>query len=67
MKNYLLSRAESLTAWIGIIGLVLEVVLHMGHTSTIMVILFILLIVLPEANFRTLFADWTKSIKDHQP
>jgi hypothetical protein len=64
MKNYLLGRAESLTAWIGFIGFILEIVLHLGNASTLMLVLFVVLIVMPETKFRDLFADWTKKVRD---
>lgn len=64
IKKYLLGRADSITAWVGFLGFVLEIVLHLGNVSTIMLILFLLLIVLPEANFRDLFKSWSKNIKD---
>lgn len=63
IKKYLLGRAESLTAWIGFIGFILEIVLHLGNVSTLMLVLFVVLVVLPEAKFRELFAEWTTKIK----
>lgn len=64
MKNYLLGRAESLPAWIGCIGFILEIVLHMGSISTLMLVLFAALVVAPEEKFRTMFAEWTKKLRD---
>jgi hypothetical protein len=64
LKNYLLGRAGSVTAWIGVIGFVLELGLHIGHTSLIMLFLYGLLVGLPEEQIRAVFADWTKKIKD---
>lgn len=64
IKTYLIGRAESLTAWIGFIGFILEIVLHLGTASTIMLLLFAALVVLPEARFQELFRDWTKRLKD---
>lgn len=64
IKNYLLSRAESTTAWIGFVGAVLEVMLHLGNVSTLTLVLFVMLIVLPEATIKTWFAGWTTKIKD---
>jgi hypothetical protein len=64
IKGYLLSRADSTSAWIGFVGFVLEILLHMGNVSTIMLVLFAALIVLPETKVREVFADWTKKIKD---
>lgn len=63
IKKYLLSRTSSLTAWLGVIGFILEIVLHLGNVSTIMLVLFVLLIVLPEDTFRAMFADWSKQIE----
>ncbi len=64
LKKYLLGRAESLTSWIGFIGFILEIFLHIGNVSTLMLVLFVLLIVLPEAKFSEIFQGWTKKIKD---
>lgn len=64
IKKYLLGRAESTTAWIGFIGFILEIVLHMGAVSTLMLVLFVALIVLPEGKFKALFSDWTQKIKN---
>lgn len=64
IKSYLLNRAESTTAWIGFVGIILEFVLHLGNVSTLMLVLFVLLIVLPEATIKSWFAGWTTKIKD---
>lgn len=64
VKKYLLGRAESATAWIGFIGFILELVLHLGNASTIMLVLFTILLIAPEATIREQFAKWTKSIKE---
>lgn len=63
VEKYLLGRAESTTAWIGFIGLILEVFLHLGNTSTIMLVLFAILLVAPEDAIKEQFAKWTKNIK----
>lgn len=64
MKKYLLGRMESLSAWIGMVGIILEIVLHLGHTSLVMLLLFVALIVIPEASIRELFKEWTTKVKD---
>lgn len=63
LEAYLLSRTESTSAWIGFIGLILEIVLHLGNVSTIMVVLFVLLIVLPENTIKSVFASLTAKVK----
>lgn len=64
IKKYLLGRAESLAAWIGFLGVILEIILHMGNVSTLMLVLFVALIIMPEVKFKDLFNGWTKRIKD---
>ncbi|MBP3955371.1 hypothetical protein J8F10_08770 [Gemmata sp. G18] len=59
VKNYLLGQADKLTAWIGCIGLVL---LFLGFTS-ILALLFIALVVLPEAQFSQVFKAWTAKLR----
>jgi hypothetical protein len=63
IKKYLLGRAESVTAWIGFLGFILEIFLHLGSVSTLMLVLFAVLVILPETKVRDVFADWTKKIK----
>ena len=58
--GYLLNQADKLTAWIGIIGLVL---LFLGLNSLLFA-LFIALIILPEAHFSDAFKGWTKKLRD---
>lgn len=60
IKKYLLSQADKLTAWIGFIGLAL---LFVNWTSALF-ILFVALVVLPEAKFSDTFKEWTKKIKE---
>lgn len=62
--KYLLARADNLTAWIGFIGFFLELLLHAGHESIVMLVLFALLIILPETNFREMFSKWTTEVRD---
>jgi len=64
LKTYLLNRAESTAAWIGFVGMILEFVLHLGNVSTLMLVLFALLIILPEATIKSWFEGWTTKIKD---
>lgn len=58
--DYLINQLEKVTAWIGVVGFILWILgLH-----SFLVVLFILLIVLPEAHFRDTFAGWNKKIKE---
>lgn len=66
IKNYLLGRTVSAPAWIGFIGIILELLLHLGNISSLMLVFFVLLIALPEAKLTGLFGEWTKKIKDAQ-
>lgn len=60
IKTYLLGQADKLTAWIGCIGLVL---LFLGFTS-ILALLFVALVVLPEAHFSQVFKGWTTKLRE---
>jgi hypothetical protein len=64
LRRYLLNRASSGFAWIGVIGFMLEILLHIGHHSTVMLLLFAALIVLPEAVIRDQFAKWNDQLKE---
>lgn len=59
ITNYFLKQADKMTAWIGIIGLIL-LFLHLGG---FLFILFIALIVLPQDEFSKVFAGWTKELR----
>jgi hypothetical protein len=59
-KDYLLGQADKMTAWIGFIGLAL---FFTGFHS-LLFFLFIGLIVLPEAQFSSVFKGWTKELRD---
>lgn len=61
LKTYLKSRMESLTAWIGFLGIPGELLLH-RDPSTLMFVLFVVLIVAPESFFRDLFKSWSNQI-----
>jgi hypothetical protein len=63
LKAYLLSRTESTAAWIGFVGILMEIVLHMGNISVLMIVLFVLLIVLPEKTIKDWFAGWSSKVK----
>ncbi len=58
--NYCIAQLDKMTAWIGLIGIIC---LMLGmHTA--LAIIFVLLIVLPEAEFSELFKRWTKGIRE---
>ena len=52
IKQYLIGRVTDVTAWIGLLGFVLEIILHLGNVSMIMLILFVVLIIKPESEWR---------------
>lgn len=60
IKNYIVSRLDQTTAWVGLIGLVL---LMLGLHSFLF-ILFVLLVCLPESSFSDIFKKWTGDIRD---
>lgn len=60
ITEYFLNRADNVTAWIGVIGLIL-LALHLG---SFLFILFIVMIILPETSFSNLFGGWTKELRD---
>lgn len=59
-KDYLLGQADKMTAWVGFIGLLL---FFTGFHSLLFV-LFIALIVLPEDRFSEQFKAWTAKLRD---
>jgi len=59
VKNYLLGQADKMTAWIGLIGLAL---LFLRFTS-ILALLFVALVVLPETQFGQVFKVWTVELR----
>jgi hypothetical protein len=61
-KAFLVSRATNNLAWVGAIGLLLEIFLHKDH-SVLMLVFFAALIFYPENYFRELFQDWAKKLK----
>lgn len=60
VQKYMLAQLDKLTAWIGLIGLILQAL----HMQSFLFILFVALIALPEGNFSAVFKKWTKSLKD---
>lgn len=60
VKKYLLGHADQMTAWIGCIGLCL---LFVGWTSALF-ILFVALVMFPDAKFSGIFAGWTKKLRE---
>lgn len=59
MNEYLCEKMNSLTAWLGIIGMVLLVC----HLFSWLFLLFVLLIVIPDAKFSHAFARLSNFIK----
>lgn len=59
IKNYLLRQADKMTAWIGFIGICLQLL----GLQSVMFFLFIALITLPETQFSDVFKAWTKKIR----
>ncbi len=57
---YLLEQLNKTTAWVGIIGIALQ----MLGMQSVMFVLFILLIVLPETSFSNTFKEWTQKLRD---
>lgn len=62
IKTYLLSRSGSLSAWIGVCGFILEIFLHLGNVSTLMLVLFAVLVIVPEEKVREFFKKLTDEI-----
>lgn len=60
IKKYLLAQADKMTAWIGFIG----VLLLLAGMHSLLIVLFVALIALPESQFSEIFKAWTKKIKD---
>jgi hypothetical protein len=60
IKKYLLGRTDSVTAWIGAIGLVLWLL----NIKSFLFLLFVALIVLPEGHFRNTFGKWAEKAKE---
>jgi hypothetical protein len=59
-KNYLLGQADKTTAWIGVIGICLPLL----GLQSVMFLLFIALIVLPQENFTDFFKKRTQQLRD---
>lgn len=64
VKAYLVDRATSTTAWVGFLGFFLEILLHLGGVSVIMLCLYVALVIAPEAYFKELFAGWAKKLDE---
>lgn len=64
VTKYFLGRMSSMSAWIGILLFIAEIVLHLGNVSTLMLVLAVVLIVVPEETVRTTFAKWTEEVRD---
>ncbi len=60
IKKYLLSQLDKTTAWIGMIGLLLQAL----HMQSFLFILFIALIVMKQDSFSDIFKKWTGEIRD---
>jgi len=58
--DYLLGQADKVTAWIGVIILLLA----LGGFYTLLLVLSVALIVLPETNFSEMFKKWTQYLRD---
>jgi len=64
LKKYLITRATSMLAWVGAIGIVLEILLHLGSISVLMLVFFVALIAAPEQWFHNLFKGWAKKLDE---
>lgn len=56
---FILEQLNKTTAWVGIIGITLQLL----GLQSVMFVLFILLIVLPESNFSSTFKEWTERLR----
>lgn len=63
LKKFLVGRATSMLAWVGAIGFVLEIVLHLGNVSTLMLVFFGALFFAPESYFHGLFQKWARKLE----
>ena len=64
LKDYLLSRLTSEIAVIGMIFLVLEIVLHLGSPSALVILVCLLMIAVPEALVRAQLKAFVARITD---
>lgn len=63
IKTYLLERSGNVTAWMGVIGIILELFTHLIiGASVLMLVFFSLAIIFPEKRIREIFAQWTSKI-----
>jgi len=58
--DYLIAQLDKATAWIGVLGLIL----YYLNLHTALILLFILLVILPESQFSEMFKKWTSEIRD---
>lgn len=59
--TWLLARADNTNAWIGFIG----IILMLCGFHFVLLLLFILLLVSPEAKVSNLFKGWTNALRDY--
>jgi hypothetical protein len=62
MMNYLLGRMSSMSAWIGALLFIAEILLHLGNVSTLMLVLAVVLVVVPEETVRGQFVKLTARV-----
>ena len=60
MNEFICKKLDSLTAWIGAIGLVLLII----HWTSALFILFVALIIMPESKFSDFFKKAAKEVKE---
>lgn len=63
LKKFLVGRATSMLAWVGAIGIILEIALHLGNVSTLMLVFFGALFFAPETYFHNLFKGWARKLE----
>lgn len=63
LKIYFLNRMTDLNAWIGMIGFLLEPIVH-RDTSTLFLCLFAFLIFTPETRLREVFNSWRVKLNE---
>jgi len=63
IASWLVGRLDELTTWIGLFGFILEPVLH-RDPSTLMLVLFAMLVFIPDAQFSSIFTKWTAFVRD---
>lgn len=58
--KYILGRLDDLSAWIGVIGLILISIGFHGALT----MLFVLLVIVPQTQFSSFFKEWTQKLRD---